>query len=75
MNEKTAKYIEQNKNRFMQELFEFLKIPSVSANAKYKDDVLRCANWLASHLEKLGFKSQAIKTKGHPIVLSEAKGK
>lgn len=75
MNEKTAKYIEQNKDRFMQELFEFLKIPSVSANAKYKDDVLRCANWLAGHLEKMGFKSQVIKTKGHPIVLSEAKGK
>ena len=36
-------YIEKNKDRFINELFELLRIPSVSADSKYKADVLRTA--------------------------------
>ena len=40
----TLKYIEENKDRFLNELFELLRQPSISANPKYREDVLRTAN-------------------------------
>jgi len=52
--EKTIQYIQENKERFLQELFELLRIPSVSADPKYKEDVARCAESVADHLRKAG---------------------
>ena len=46
-------YIENNKDRFLNELFELLKIESVSADSKFKDEVDKAANWLVSEFNKL----------------------
>jgi acetylornithine deacetylase/succinyl-diaminopimelate desuccinylase-like protein len=75
MYEKAVSYIEQNKERFLEELKSILQIPSVSADSRYKDDVIRCAQWLVKHLGGLGLDSRLIETKGHPIVLARTKGK
>ena len=68
----TLKYIEENKDRFLSELFELLRQPSISANPKYKEDVLRTANIVKENLEKIGIeKVQLYETKGYPIVYGE----
>ena len=70
--EKTTQYIQENKERFLQELFELLRIPSVSADPKYKLDVARCAESVADHLRKAGADAvEVCPTEGHPIVYGE----
>ena len=68
----TQEYINQNKDRFLEELFELLRIPSVSADMKFKDDVISAANFLKNNLEQIGAESiQIFPTEGHPIVYGE----
>jgi acetylornithine deacetylase/succinyl-diaminopimelate desuccinylase-like protein len=68
----TQEYINKNKNRFLNELFKFIKIPSVSADIKFKDDVLKAANFLENNLIKIGADNvQIFPTDGHPIVYAE----
>ena len=65
-------YINNNKERFLDELFELLKIESVSADSKFKEEVDKAANWLVEELKKLKLDNvEKIKTKGHPIVFAE----
>lgn len=59
--------------RFLEELTEWLAIPSISADAAYTKDVRRAAEWLASHLKNLGATEITLhETKGHPIVTARA---
>lgn len=65
-------YIEQNKQRFLDELFEVLRIPSVSADKSYAKDVMRTAEWVKNQLTKAGVdKVEICPTKGYPIVYGE----
>jgi acetylornithine deacetylase/succinyl-diaminopimelate desuccinylase-like protein len=64
--------IEQNKDRFIQELIDWLKIPSVSADPKFKDDVLLAAEYLKNQFEKAGMENvQLLPTKGYPVVYAD----
>jgi acetylornithine deacetylase/succinyl-diaminopimelate desuccinylase-like protein len=66
------KYSRDHAERFQHELHEFLRIPSLSGDAKHKDDVKRAAEWLAAHLHALGLKSaKVMPTAGHPVVYAE----
>ncbi|MFM2201839.1 MAG: hypothetical protein RL040_1039, partial [Bacteroidota bacterium] len=70
--EKATQYIQENKQRFLDELFELLRIPSVSADPKYTADVARCADKVAEHLRNAGAdKVEVCPTNGHPIVYGE----
>jgi len=71
---KSFDYINRNKARFLEELQQFLKIPSISAQAAHKDDMKLCALWLKNHLENIGLDARLIETTGHPIVWAKAKG-
>ena len=65
-------YVEENRERFLDELFEYLSIPSISTDASMKEEVGRCAGWLRDHLSDIGFKTAEIhQTDGHPIVYAE----
>lgn len=65
-------YIEDNKQRFLDELFELLRIPSVSADSKFKADVQKAAEYLKTKFNEAGVDKVEIKpTKGHPIVYAE----
>ncbi|MEP1490203.1 MAG: dipeptidase [Algibacter sp.] len=65
-------YIAEHKDRFLNELIELLKIPSVSADTAYKSDVLKTADVIKTSLEKAGCESVEIcKTDGYPIVYGE----
>lgn len=65
-------YIEANKDRFLSELLDLLRIPSVSADSKFKDDVRKAANFIKEKLEAAGAdKVEICETPGHPIVYGE----
>lgn len=65
-------YLAQNKQRFLDELLDLLRIPSVSADSKYKGDVARCADAVKENLLKAGCdKAEICPTEGHPIVYGE----
>ena len=65
-------YVEKNKERFLEELFELLRIPSVSADSKHQKDMIAAAEFLKNNLEKAGADNvEVIPTPGHPIVYGE----
>ncbi|MAM29842.1 MAG: peptidase dimerization domain protein [Flavobacteriaceae bacterium] len=70
---KSAKpYIAEHKQRFIDELIELLKIPSISADSAYKDDVIKTASVIKNSLEKAGCDTVEIcETPGYPIVYGE----
>ena len=72
MMEKAIAYIDANRNRFIAELQDLLRFPSISSQRPHDGDVIECARWLQNHLTKLGLDARLIETQGHPIV--EAKG-
>ena len=65
-------YITENKDRFINELLDMLRIPSVSADPKFKQDVLRTAEFVKQKLEEAGADNVALcETGGNPIVYGE----
>ena len=65
-------YVNENKQRFLEELFELLRFPSVSADPKYKGDVQKAAEFVAQKLRDAGAdKVEICPTAGHPIVYGE----
>jgi len=65
-------YLKSNKERFVQELFDLLKIPSVSADSAYAKDVYSAADFVADSLKTAGCDTVEIcQTKGFPIVYGE----
>jgi acetylornithine deacetylase/succinyl-diaminopimelate desuccinylase-like protein len=53
------------------DLLEFLRFPSVSADSKYKPDVEACADWLTNRLRKAGLEASKIATPGQPVILAK----
>lgn len=69
---KIDQFISDNKERFLQELIELLKIPSVSADSQYRDEVRKAADFLQQKLVEAGAdRVEICETKGHPIVYGE----
>ncbi len=65
-------YIEANRERFIEELFDLLRIPSISAQSDRKPDMKRCAEWLAAKLAEAGAdRVEVMPTDGNPVVYAE----
>ena len=65
-------YQEQNKDRFLDELFDLLRIPSISAKSEHKNDMVKCAERVKQRLLEAGAdKVEIFLTDGHPIVYGE----
>ncbi|MFZ8836326.1 MAG: dipeptidase [Flavobacteriales bacterium] len=65
-------YIESNRDRFLEELFELLRIPSISADPAFASDVERCAQMVANQLTAAGaMQVEIIPTEGYPVVYGE----
>lgn len=65
-------YIEANKDRFLNELFELIRIPSISAESEHKPDMVRCAEkWKAFLLEAGCDKAEVMPSSGNPVVYGE----
>ena len=65
-------HIDGQKQQFQADLFELLRIASVSADPAFAPQVQEAASWLRTRLEKLGLKAELIETEGHPIVYAES---
>ena len=65
-------YISDNKDRFLEELLDLLRIPSVSADSKFAGDVRKAAEFVKQRLEEAGADNTEIcETAGHPIVYGD----
>jgi acetylornithine deacetylase/succinyl-diaminopimelate desuccinylase-like protein len=65
-------YLRDHADRHLEQLDEFLRIPSVSAEVEHKDDVRRAARWVADELTRIGAEhAQLHETSGHPIVTAD----
>ncbi|MFB6225132.1 MAG: M20/M25/M40 family metallo-hydrolase, partial [Candidatus Paceibacteria bacterium] len=72
MHQNVNQYIQTNKERFLEELFEFLRIPSISASSERKPDVRKTAEFVRRKLEEAGVDHAHIyETPGNPIVYAE----
>jgi acetylornithine deacetylase/succinyl-diaminopimelate desuccinylase-like protein len=70
--DKARQYSHKHAERFLHELFELLRIPSLSGDPAYAEDARRTAEWLASHLHALGLeKARVMPTAGLPVVYGE----
>ena len=70
--DKLTQYLEDNRDKFLDDLKAVLRIPSVSAQPQHKGDVEACARHIADHLKKLGMtRVEVVPTKGHPVVYAE----
>lgn len=70
--EDTIKYIDDNKDKFLNELMEFLRIPSISTNPENKEDVKKAAEFVKAKMEDAGLENVKIyETKGHPVVYGD----
>jgi len=65
-------YIQENKDRFLNELLDLLRIPSVSTDANHKNDMLKTAQFLSQKFQEAGVdKVEICPTNGHPVVYAE----
>ncbi|MBI5757553.1 MAG: dipeptidase [Planctomycetales bacterium] len=62
------RYLADNADRFVDELKQFLRIPSVSASSAHRGDVRRAAEFVRDHLAAAGLTVQIVETEGHPII-------
>lgn len=70
--EATQKFIEENKKRFLDELFDLLRLPSISADPAYNQDVLETAELTATFLRNAGADNvEVCETEGYPVVYGE----
>ncbi|TAK57851.1 MAG: dipeptidase [Bacteroidetes bacterium] len=70
--QKTLSFIRSNQDRYLDELKQFLAIPSVSTNPENKPDIQRCASWVATQMQTIGLENiNIMPTGGHPAVYGE----
>jgi hypothetical protein len=63
-------YIKENRDRFMDELFGYLRIPSISSKSEHKPDMEKAAQYLKEQLEKAGVdKAEVCASDGNPVVM------
>ncbi|MFL5607934.1 MAG: dipeptidase [Gemmatimonadaceae bacterium] len=67
-------FLTKHDARIQRELFDFLRIPSVSARSEHDVDTARAAEWLAGALRDAGLEAKVHETKGHPVVVGEWRG-
>lgn len=65
-------YLDENQDRFLEELLDFLRIPSISALPEHAEDVQQAAEWVAERLKTAGVEGvRILPTGGHPVVYGE----
>ena len=64
------RYLKQNQARFVGELCDYIRFPSVSAQPQHRHDLRACAQWVAAHCRRIGLEARVCPTQGHPIVVA-----
>src|SRR5881394_2623736 len=63
-------YLAKNEQLFIEQLCDYLRFPSVSAQSKHRQDLEACAQWLVEHCRSIGLETQLCPTAGMPIVIA-----
>jgi acetylornithine deacetylase/succinyl-diaminopimelate desuccinylase-like protein len=63
-------FLKQHQHRFVKELCEYLRFPSISADAQYARSMGRCARWLVKHCRSIGLSAELCRTRGNPVVVA-----
>lgn len=65
-------YVDETRDKIMEDYKELLRFPSISADPAYTDDIRACANWIVQQFKDMGFDNcHTIETDGHPVVYAE----
>jgi acetylornithine deacetylase/succinyl-diaminopimelate desuccinylase-like protein len=64
-------YLKQNESRYLSELCDYVRFPSVSAQPEHANDLKACAEWLVKHCGQIGLQAKLCPTQGHPVVLAK----
>src|SRR3954471_19818318 len=64
-------FLKKNEEWFVQELCDYVRFPSVSAQPQHKQDLIGCAEWLYVHCQGIGLKAELFETPGNPIVIAK----
>ncbi len=64
-------FLKQNESRFIKELSDYVRFPSVSAQPQHRDDMKACAEWVVKQCQQIGLQTELCATKGHPVVLAK----
>jgi len=72
--QEVLRYIDENREAFVADLVEFLKIPSVSTKPEHAQDMVQAAGQLQARLEAIGMEARVVETQRHPIVYAERLG-
>src|SRR6266567_7265120 len=64
-------YLKRNESRFIDELCEYVRFPSVSAQPQHRQDLHACAEWVVRHCQRIGLEARLCPTQGHPIVVAK----
>jgi acetylornithine deacetylase/succinyl-diaminopimelate desuccinylase-like protein len=70
--EKVLAHLDANSERHVDQLCDFLRIPSISSQSDHADDVRRACSFVADELKELGLGVEVIETDGHPLVYAES---
>jgi acetylornithine deacetylase/succinyl-diaminopimelate desuccinylase-like protein len=76
--ESVLNYLARHQSRFVNELCDYVRFASVSAQPEHGEDLTACATWLVQHCQRIGLDARLCPTDGHPVVLAKtprAKGK
>jgi acetylornithine deacetylase/succinyl-diaminopimelate desuccinylase-like protein len=71
--EKVLEYLKQNNKRFIAELCEYVRFPSVSAQPKHRKDLKNCADWLTRHCRQIGLHTRLCPTAGNSILVARTR--
>ena len=66
--------VEREKAGYLEELKDYLRIPSISADPAFADEVKRAAEFVAKRLEEAGLTTELVPTEGYPLVYAEWTG-
>src|SRR2546422_126453 len=64
-------YLQENESRFVRELCDYLRFPSVSAQSHHRKDVDGAARWLVEHCQSIGLHTRLCPTEGNPVVIAQ----
>ena len=64
-------YLKKHQARFVAELCDLIRFPSVSAQPQYKNDLRACAEWIVKHCRQIGLEAKLYPTAGNPIVVAK----
>jgi acetylornithine deacetylase/succinyl-diaminopimelate desuccinylase-like protein len=64
-------YLKENQSRAIEQLCEYVRFPSVSAQAQHREDLRACAVWVTQHCQAIGLQARLCPTAGNPIVVAK----